>query len=166
VERGACGFQPSVDRTTLQERATGRFTAHGQHGVFPGPPGTGHTPLAIGLGVNAVQPGHRTLVTSAMRLVATLPKADAESRLEARLTPSGRPKLLSMAESGSSPLDPHGAHLCFQRISRRSERGAIILTANQSVGPWAEALGTPSLAPASLERWLQHSVVLTIQGAS
>ena len=49
------GFQPSVDRTTLQDLATGRFLAHDENIVFLGPPGTGNTHMAIGQGLKAVQ---------------------------------------------------------------------------------------------------------------
>jgi len=37
------------------------------------------------------------------------------------------PKLLIIDEIGYVPVDVHGAHLLFQLISRRYERGSIIL---------------------------------------
>jgi DNA replication protein DnaC len=76
------------------------------------------------------------------------------------------PKLLMIDEMGSIPLDRHGAHLCFQLISRRYERGAIILTANQRVGQWAEVFGDPIVASAILDRWLPHRHVINITGDS
>ena len=69
------GCHPSVDRNKLQDLATGRFLDHGENIVFLGPPGTGKTHVAIGLGLKAVQQGHRTLFTSALSLIATLTKA-------------------------------------------------------------------------------------------
>jgi DNA replication protein DnaC len=146
------GFQPSIDRKTLQELATCRFIDHGDHLVWLGPPGTGNTPLAVALGLKAIQQGYRTLFTSAMRLIATRTTADAENRLEARLKSSTLPKLLIIDAIGDIPIDQHGAHLFFQLISRRYERGAMILTANQSFGPWGEVFGHPSIATAILDR--------------
>ena len=64
------------------------------------------------------------------------------------------------------PLDQHGAHLVFQLISRRYERGAMILTANQRFGQWGEVVGNPIIATAILERLLQHRVVVSITGDS
>ena len=69
-------------------------------------------------------------------------------------------------EIGYIPLDRHGAHVFFQLISRRYERGAIILTANQSFGQWAEVFGDPIVASAILDRLLHHSHVINIKGDS
>jgi DNA replication protein DnaC len=160
------GFQPSVDRKKLQDLATGRFLEHGENIVFLGPPGTGKTHLAIGLGLKAIQQGHRTLFTSALSLIATLTKAYADNRFEDRLKLYTVPKLLIIDEIGYIPIDRHGAHLFFQLISRRYERGAIILTANQSFGQWAEIFGDPIVATAILDRLLHHSHVINIKGDS
>jgi DNA replication protein DnaC len=160
------GFQPSVDRKRLQELATCRFLEHGDNLVLLGPPGTGKTHLAIALGLKAVQQGHRTLFTSAMSLIAALTKAYAENRLEERLKQYSLPKLLIIDEIGYIPIDQHGAHLFFQLISRRYERGAIILTSNQSFGQWGEVFGNAVIATAILDRLLHHSVVINIKGES
>ncbi|MGH7255324.1 MAG: ATP-binding protein, partial [Nitrospirales bacterium] len=60
----------------------------------------------------------------------------------------------------------HGANLFFQLISRRYERGSILLTSNQSVGAWGDVFGDPVIATAILDRLLHHSITINIKGES
>jgi DNA replication protein DnaC len=86
--------------------------------------------------------------------------------MEERLKHYSLPKLLIFDEIGYIPIDQHGAHLFFQLISRRYERGSIVLTSNQSFGQWGEVFGNPIIATAILERLLHHSVVINIKDES
>ena len=58
-------------------------------------------------------------------------KAHLENRLEERLKLYCQAKLLIVDEIGYIPIDRHGANLFFQLISRRYEKGPMILTSNQ-----------------------------------
>ena len=62
-------FQPSIDRTLIEELATGRFMEEGRNVIFQGPPGVGKTHLAIALGVACAERGQRLLFLTAMDLV-------------------------------------------------------------------------------------------------
>jgi DNA replication protein DnaC len=72
----------------------------------------------------------------------------------------------SFDEIGYIPIDRQGANLFFQLVSRRYERGAIILTSNQSLGAWGEVFGDPVIASAILDRLLHHSITVNIRGDS
>jgi DNA replication protein DnaC len=159
-------FQPSIDKKKIKELATGRFVANGDNIIFLGPPGVGKTHLAVALGIKAVTEGYRTYFTQAMPLVASLSKAYAENRIEERLKFYCQPKLLVIDEIGYIPIDRHGAHLFFQLISRRYEKGALILTSNRSFSQWNEIFGDPVIATAILDRILHHSTVVNIKGNS
>ena len=58
------------------------------------------------------------------------------------------------------------AHLFFQLVSRRYERGSMMITSNRSVAEWGEVFGDAVVATAILDRLLHHSHVLTITGES
>ena len=75
-------------------------------------------------------------------------------------------ELLIIDEIGYIPIDRHGANLFFQLVSRRYERGAIILTSNQSLGAWGDVFGDPVIATAVLDRLLHHSITVNIRGES
>ena len=84
-------------------------------------------------------------------LMANLAKAHADGRLEERLSQWAKPKLLIVDELGYLPFEPHAAHLFFQLVARRYERGSLLLTSNRSVGEWGDVFGDPVVATAILD---------------
>src|ERR1700694_3180123 len=159
-------FQPSIDPKQIRELATGRYMEGSDNLLLLGPPGVGKRHLAIALGMKACEQGVRALFVTATALIATLGKALAEGRLDERLKMLSQPQLLIIDEIGYLPIDRQGANLFFQLVSRRYERGSIIITSNQSLGAWGEVFGDNVIASAILDRLLHHSITINIKGES
>ena len=77
-----------------------------------------------------------------------------------------QPQLLIIDETAISPLIGRAPICFFQLISRRYEKGSIVLTSNRSLGAWGEVFGDPVVATAILDRLLHHSITVNIKGES
>jgi DNA replication protein DnaC len=142
------------------------FVAGRDNVVFLGPPGTGKTHLAIGLGIRACQAGHRVLFATAAGWVARLADAHTAGRLQGELVRLGRYPLIVVDEVGYIPFEAEAANLFFQLVSARYERASLIVTSNKPFGRWGEVFGDDVVAAAMIDRLVHHAEVVSLKGDS
>jgi DNA replication protein DnaC len=159
-------FQPTLNEAQLRELATARFVAHGENILLLGPPGVGKTHLAVSLGVAAILQGVSVVFLTVADLVDLVQQDAKADRLERRLHALCTPKLLILDEMGYVPLDQRSAQFLFRLISRRYQKGSIILTSNKSYGEWDDVVSDYVLATAMLDRLLHCSTTINIRGES
>ena len=159
-------FQRSLKRDQVAHLGTLDFIAERSNIVFLGPPGTGKTHLATGIGIRACQAGHRVAFATASEWVARLADTHAQGRLQQELTRLGRVPLLIVDEVGYIPFEADAANLFFQLVSSRYERASLIVTSNKPFGRWGEVFGDPVVAAAMIDRLVHHADVISLKGDS
>jgi DNA replication protein DnaC len=158
-------FQPDLDPRKVKDLATLSFVEARANAAL-GPPGVGKTHIAIALAVAACRAGYSIYFTSLDDMVRNLKTAEAAGRLINKLGTYLRPSVLVVDEVGYQPLERAEANLVFQVISKRYEKGSIILTSNKTFSEWGQVFGDEVLATAILDRLLHHCEVVAINGPS
>lgn len=95
-------------------------------------PGVGKTHIAVALAVAACRAGYSIYITTPDDMVRNLKTAETAGRLVNKLGTYLRPSVLVVDEAGYQPLERAEANLVFEVISKRYEKGSIILTSNKT----------------------------------
>jgi len=159
-------FQPSLPAAAIKELAELGFIDHGYNVLFVGPAGTGKSHLSIALGLKACSQRKRVLFTSAMSLLDQMIATVVSHTLGKMLEALARLDLLIVDELGYMPIDNQRGNLFFQLVSRRYEKGSIILSTNKPFDRWGEMFGDEVIASAILDRLLHHCHIIATNGPS
>ena len=157
-------FQPSVDKRQIAELLTLRFVENRENVLLLGPPGVGKSHIAVALASETIAKGYSAYFVTMQQLIDYL--SEGSEAAPARMRVLLRPKLLVIDEVGYLPLDRKAANWFFELVSRRYEKGSIVLTSNKSYGDWATLFPEIAIASAILDRLLHHSTTINIRGDS
>ena len=142
-------FQPGLsDARKVRDLATLEFVKAKSRVALLGPPGVGKTMLAVALAVTACQAGLSIYFTTVDDLVRRLRAAEATAGSAGNSKPSCDRRSWWSTRSGL-PLDRAEANTVFQLVSRRYERGTMIITSNKSFAEGAVSSATTSSPPPS-----------------
>jgi len=158
-------FNPNIDRRRILELATCAFIRQHTDLLMIGPPGTGKTHLAQGIGYEAIKRGHTVRYISIFDLVRELmdEEAVADGRLLSKYL---KPDLLIIDDMGLKQLPSRAGEHLFEVIMRRYELRSTLMTSNRPIEDWGHLIGDVPAAGAILDRLLQSAEVIPFKGRS
>jgi DNA replication protein DnaC len=159
-------FQPSVKKLQMLELATGNFIGKHENIIFIGQPGTGKTHLSTALGLKALGYGYTVLFTSVADMITTMEQSRADLSYHKKIQQYLKPDLLILDELGYKSMADTTVEDFFEIVSRRYEKGSIIITSNRDFGEWDKIFIDKTLTGAILDRLVHHCHIITIKGES
>jgi DNA replication protein DnaC len=159
-------FQPSVKKAEMLDLATCGFVEKHANIFFIGQPGTGKTHLSIALALEALRFGKTVLFTTVWDMITMLQQSRADYSYQKRLQWYTKPDLLILDELGYRSLDKTTGEDFYEIVSRRYERGSIIITTNRSIPEWDSVFIDKTLTTAILDRLIHHCSVIEMKGES
>lgn len=159
-------FQPSIDRKVINDCATCQFVSGRNNLVLIGNPGTGKTHLSIAIGIKALLKGYKVLFTSVSEMLQNLQFSKADNSFYQKLGHYLAPDLLILDELGFKKLPNYSADDFFEVISKRYEKGSVMITSNKSFEQWGDIFSDNILSSAIIDRIVHHCVVIKINGPS
>ena len=142
------------------------FIKNGQNVIFAGPPGTGKTMIATGLGIAACMKGYRVFFTTVPLLINQLKEARGASTLRSFELRFEKYDLVIADELGYISFDRQGSELLFTNLSLRAGRKSTIITTNLSFERWEEIFSDPVMTAAMIDRLTHKSYIVNMNGAS
>lgn len=159
-------FQPSIDKKVINDCFTCQFIRERRNIVFIGNPGTGKTHLSIAIAIKALAKGHKVLFTSVSEMLAALNAARADNSYYQKINFYLAPDLLILDELGFKKLPAYSADDFFEIISKRYEKGSVMITTNKTFEQWGDIFQDHIMASAILDRIVHYSTVIKINGPS
>ena len=158
--------QQSLSKRQLKQLRELLWLEHNYNLILLGPPGTGKTFLSVGLGMEALEKGHRVSFVAMDTLLHLLKTQDIARTSQARMKRILGSDLVIIDDLMFIAMEKSESNLFFQFINKLYGQSSIILTSNKGPEEWGELLGDPAITTVILDRILHKSEVIHLSGDS
>jgi DNA replication protein DnaC len=160
---------PAINRTQIEELATGAFIGRRDNLILVGQSGVGKSRIIQSVGRAACVVGYRVRYTTSAALLTDLTKRLADHTLPKQLRSYARFDWLIIDEFAFDKIErsesPQAANLLYKIIDGRSQRSTTVVT-NLDFDAWGAYLEDPPLAMAFLDRVVDGAIIIKINGKS
>jgi len=159
----------AINRTQIEELATGAFIGRRDNLVIVGQSGVGKSRIIQSMGRAACAVGYRVRYTTSAELLTDLTTRLADHTLPKQLRYYARFDWLIIDEFAFDKIErsesPHAANLLYKIIDGRKQRSTTVVT-NIDFAGWGKYLEDDHLASAFLDRVVDGAIILKINGKS
>jgi DNA replication protein DnaC len=157
---------PRVPAAMIHDLATLRFLERQESVLICGPVGVGKSHIAQALGFLACQRGYHVRYAKTPRLLADLGGGHADGTFQQRLRAYLAVELLILDDFGLQALNPLQSEDLYQLICERYLRRSTIVAANRPPQEWYSLFSDPILAEGALDRLVNASHHVLMDGPS
>ncbi len=160
----------AIDRTQIEQLATGEFVRRGENLVMLGQSGVGKSHLLQAIGKRLCEIGYRVRYATSAELLQELRASLADQSLPRCIRTWSHFDLVIIDEFGFDRIErnecPEAANLLYKLIDARSGKRSTALGTNIDFEKWNDYLGDPPLVMAFLDRVVYRATALKICGKS
>jgi len=160
----------AIDRTQIEELATGGFIGRRENLIMVGQSGVGKSFLLQSIGEAACVLGYSVRYTTSADMLHDLTAAIADRTLPKRVRYYAKFDYLIIDEFGFDHIEreqsPQAANLFFKVIQARNRSCSTALATNMDFKTWTKKLGEEDLVGAFLDRIVDGAIILKINGKS
>jgi DNA replication protein DnaC len=164
-------FQPKLGRAAIEELAGLGFISRRQDLLITGKSGTGKSHILTAIAIRACQAGLAVRFARFADVLAELHAGLADGSYERRLRRWCSADFVVLDDVGlgqvpPQPDAPTAAHMLFNLIDLRHQRGSTAITSNIKLSAWGKYLGDATVTAAVLDRLAMTAIRLDIDGPS
>jgi DNA replication protein DnaC len=156
---------PGIPAAQIRDLAALRWLPAGESVILSGPVGVGKTFIACALGHQAIRAGHEVRFAKTSRILADLAGGRADATWDKRLRAWARPAVLVCDDFGLRELTPAQADDLYELITERAGK-PLIITSNRGPADWYPLFPNPVVAESLLDRLINTSHQIVIDGPS
>ena len=158
---------PKLPAAQIRDLAALRWLVAGESVVLYGPVGVGKSHVAQALGHLAIRQGAEVRFTKTSRLLATLAGGHADRSFDKRLAELVRPAVLILDDFAMREHTPAQADDLYELVSARASAGkSLVITANRAPVDWYPLFPNPVVAESLLDRLINTSHQVFMNGPS
>ena len=159
-------FNPKIPAPKIYDLATCHFIQAGESVLVCGPVGTGKTHILQAIGHCACRQGYKVLYTRSNRLLAHLGGGHADGTWDSRLRLYLRPDLLLIDDFCLREFTPQQAEDLFELVGERHRSLSTMIASNRAPQDWYPLFPNPVLAESTLDRLINRSHHVVLEGRS